>query len=185
MNQTGNKSGGTYWGAVAEFDSAAAIYHAAEKVTAAGYARVDSHTPFPIHGMDRALRQGPSHLGWFVICAGATGIVAAQLMMWWMNEVDYRMVTSGKPPYTWPPTIPITFELMVLFSALTAVFGMFMLNRLPRHHHPIFEHSTFHRVTNDKFFLSIEATDPKFDRTQTVNFLRDLGGKNVELVADA
>jgi hypothetical protein len=95
------------------------------------------------------------------------------------------MVTSGKPPNTLAPTIPITFELMVLFSALTAVFGMFLLNRLPRHHHPIFEHSTFHRVTNDKFFLSIEAADPKFDRTQTVNYLRDLGGKNVELVADA
>ena len=65
---------------------------------------------------------------------------------------------------------------------MTAVFGMFALNRLPRHHHPIFNHSTIHRVSNDRFFLSIEATDPKFDRTQTVNFLRDVGGKNVELV---
>ena len=182
MSQTGKSAGTSYWGAIAEFDSPAAIYVAAKKVIASGYARVDSHTPFPIHGMDAALKQGPSHLGWFVVLAGATGIVVAQLMMWWMNAVDYEIVTSGKPPYAWPPTIPITFELMVLFAALTAVFGMFALNRLPRHNHPIFNHSTIHRVSNDRFFLSIEATDPKFDRTQTVNFLRDVGGKNVELV---
>ncbi len=184
MNQSSNNPSKTYWGAVAEFDSATAIYQAAGKTTSAGYVRVDSHTPFPVHGIERMLRHGESHLGWFVVAAGLIGILVAQLMMWWMNEVDYRMVTSGKPPYAWPPTIPVTFELMVLFASLTAVGGMLLLNRLPRHHHPLFEHSTFHRVSNDRFFLSIESTDPKFDRTQTVNFLRELGGKNVELIVE-
>jgi hypothetical protein len=158
------------WGIVAEFDSARAIYQAAEKTTAQGYTRVDAHTPFPV--------------GWLVLCGGITGICLAQLMMWWMNGVDYVMWVSGKTPYAWETTIPITFELMVLLAGITAVFGMFGLNKLPRLHHPIFSHKTFWRVTDDRFFLSIEATDPKFDSVQTVRFLESLGGKNVAVVED-
>jgi hypothetical protein len=172
------------WGIVAEFDSARAIYQAAEKTTAQGYTRVDAHTPFPVHGLDKALKQGPSPLGWLVLCGGITGICLAQLMMWWMNGVDYVMWVSGKTPYAWETTIPITFELMVLLAGITAVFGMFGLNKLPRLHHPIFSHKTFWRVTDDRFFLSIEATDPKFDSVQTVRFLESLGGKNVAVVED-
>ncbi len=172
------------WGVVAEFDSAAAIYNAAEKTTAAGYSRVDAHTPFPVHGIDHVLRQGPSGLGWIVVCCGALGILLAQLMMWWMNAVDYPFWVSGKQPYAWPSTIPITFELMVLLSGFGAVFGMFGLNRLPRLHHPIFAHSSIWRVTDDRFFLSIEATDPKFDSQATVQFLKSLGGQNVEVVEE-
>lgn len=172
------------WGIVAEFDSARAIYQAAEKTTAQGYTRVDAHTPFPVHGLDKALKQGPSPLGWLVLCGGTTGICLAQLMMWWMNGVDYVMWVSGKTPYAWETTIPITFELMVLLAGITAVFGMFGLNKLPRLHHPIFSHKTFWRVTDDRFFLSIEATDPKFDSVQTVRFLESLGGKNVAVVED-
>ena len=175
---------GQAWAVLAEFDSAHAIYHAAKQVTDAGYTRVDSHTPFPIHGLDQALRQGPSHLGWFVVCGGILGIASAQLMMWWMNAYDYEMWVSGKQPYAWPSTIPITFELMVLLSALTAVFGMFVLNKLPRLHHPIFEYSRFDKITDDKFVLSIEAIDPKFDRTGTVQFLEKIGGKHVEVVQE-
>jgi hypothetical protein len=174
----------TLWGVVAEFHSPAAIYQAAKKTTDQGYTRVDSHTPFPIHGIERALKHPPSHLGWFVICGGIAGITAAQLMMWWMNAVDYPIYVSGKLPYAWPATIPVTFELMVLLSALTAVFGMFALNRLPRHYHPIFRHSTIHRVSDDRFFLSIEARDPKFDRSGTAEFLASIGGTNVELLEE-
>ncbi len=172
------------WGIVAEFESASAIYQAAEKTTAQGYTRVDAHTPFPVHGLDKALRQGQSHLGWIVICCGMTGILLAQLMMWWMNDVDYTMWVAGKEPYAWPTTIPVTFELMVLLSGFGAVFGMFGLNKLPRLNHPIFTHKTFWRVTDDRFFLSIEATDPKFDSQQTVRFLESIGGKNVAVVED-
>ena len=173
-----------HWGVVAEFDSAAAIYKAAEQTTQMGYTRVDAHTPFPVHGLDKALRQGPSHLGWIVVCCGFTGICLAQLMMWWMNAYDYPMWVSGKEPYWWPSTIPITFELMVLLSAFGAVFGMFGINKLPRLHHPIFNHSTIGRATDDRFFLSVEATDPKFDRNETKKFLESIGGKHVELVED-
>lgn len=172
------------WGIVAEFDSARTIYQAAEKVTAQGYTRVDAHTPFPVHGLDKALRQGPSYLGWIVVCCGFTGICLAQLMMWWMNAYDYTIWVSGKEPYAWPATIPITFELMVLLSGFGAVFGMFGLNKLPRLNHPIFTHKTFWRVSDDRFFLSIEATDPKFDSAQTARFLESIGGKHVEIVED-
>lgn len=174
----------TKWGVVAEFETPAAIYAAAEKVTAQGYTRVDAHTPFPVHGLDGALRQGPSPLGWIVVCCGLTGIALAQLMMWWMNAVDYTMWVSGKTPYAWQTTIPVTFECMVLLSGFGAVFGMFFLNRLPRLHHPIFQHSSIWRVTDDRFFLSIEATDPKFDSHQTPRLLESLGGKHVEILED-
>lgn len=174
----------SYYGVVAEFATASAIYAAAEKATAAGYTRVDAHTPFPVHGIDKALKQGPSHLGWLVICGGLTGIGLAQLMMWWMNAVDYPIWVSGKEPYAWQPTIPITFELMVLLSALVATFGMFALNRLPRFYNPIFKHSTFHRCSDDRFFLAIESKDPKFDRVKTVELLKQIGGAHVELIED-
>ncbi|MCR9244459.1 MAG: DUF3341 domain-containing protein [bacterium] len=172
------------WGIVAEFDSAAAIYEAAKKTTDEGYSRVDAHTPFPVHGIDDQLKQRPSGLGWIVVCCGLTGILLAQLMMWWMNAVDYPIWVSGKTPYAWPTTIPITFELMVLLSGFGAVFGMFGLNRLPRLHHPIFKHSSIHRASDDRFFLSIEATDPKFDSAATKSFLEGIGGTNVEIVED-
>ena len=184
MTTAAASTSGKAWGIVAEYDSAAAIYQAAKKVTDAGYRRVDSHTPFPIHGMDAALKQGPSHLGWLVICGGLTGILAAQGMMYWMNGVDYPLIVSGKPGYAWPSTIPITFELMVLLSALAAVFGMFAMNGLPRLHHPIFKHPTFHRASDDKFFLSVQAKDPMFDQTKTVQLLTELGGTNVELIEE-
>ncbi len=174
-----------YYGVVAEFDSASAIYHAAEKTVAEGYSKVDSHTPFPVHGMDAVLRQGPSHLGWVCAVMGALGIGGAQLMMWWMNGVDYPIWVSGKEPYAWPPTIPITFECMVLLAAFGAVFGMFGMNKLPRLHHPLFNHSTIHRCSDDRFFLSIEAVDPKFDAQRTREFLQSIGGAHVELVEEA
>jgi len=173
-----------YFGVVAEFDSPAAIYKAAQKTTDAGYRRVDAHTPFPVHGLDHALKHGPSHVGWIVICGGALGIGLAQLMQWWMNAVDYEFWVSGKLPYAWPTTIPITFELMVLLSAFAAVIGMFGINRLPRLHSPIFKHSTIHRATDDRFFLSVDARDPQFDPQKTVAFLESVGGAHVELLEE-
>ncbi|MHC4078800.1 MAG: DUF3341 domain-containing protein, partial [Planctomycetota bacterium] len=142
----------TYYGVVAEFETAADIYHAAEKVTQAGYHRVDAHTPFPVHGIDKALKQGDSHVGWICAFLGLAGILLGQLMMWWMNGYDYPFIVAGKRPYDWPPTIPITFECMVLLAAFGALIGMLTLNKLPRLHHPVFNHSTFHRAGDDRFF---------------------------------
>ena len=169
---------------LAEYDSAGDLLHAAEKVRDAGYTHWDTHSPFPIHGMDAAMGLPDSKLGLIVFPIGLAGTTLAFLMMWWMNGHDYPIWVSGKEPYAWPTTIPITFECMVLLSAFAAVFGMFGMNKLPRLHHPIFNHSTIVRATDDRFFLSIEATDPKFDSRETVRFLESLGGRHVELVED-
>ncbi len=174
----------SYYGIVAEFETAADIYHAAEEVSEVGYRRVDAHTPFLVHGLDRALGQKDSHVGWICAFMGLSGILLGQLMMWWMNGVDYPFVVAGKRPYDWPTTIPITFECMVLLAAFGALFGMLALNKLPRLNQPVFSHSTFHRVSDDRFFLSVEASDPKFDRVETAKFLESLGGQHVELVED-
>ena len=172
------------YAAVAEFESAADIYHAAETVVAEGYHKVDAHTPFPVHGIEHVLKQPPSHVGWICLVGGAIGIAGAQLMMWWMNAYDYPIWVSGKLPYAWPPTIPITFECMVLLSAFGAVFGMFGINKLPRLNHPIFKHSQIHRVSDDRFFLSVEASDPLFDWQRTVELLNRVGGNHVELLEE-
>jgi hypothetical protein len=172
------------WGVVAEFDSAAAIYAGAKKVIDQGYTKVDAHTPFPVHGIENVLKQGASHVGWIAAFMGLCGIAGAQLMMWWMNKVDYEIWVSGKPPYAWESTIPITFECMVLLASFGALFAMLGINKLPRLHNPLFRHSTFHRASDDRFFLSIDSTDPKFDQMRTPQVLAEAGGHHVEVIED-
>ena len=169
---------------LAEFDSPGAVLHAAEKVRDAGYKVWDTHTPFPIHGMDAAMGMKDSILGLIVFPVGLTGTTLAFLMMWWMNGVDYPLVIGGKPPFSLPSMIPIMFELTVLLSAFATVFGMFHLNRLPRHHHPIFNSDRFASFSNDKFFLSIESTDPKWNLEKTRALLESCHPSHVELVQD-
>lgn len=169
---------------LAEFDTPAAVLHAAEKVRDAGYKDFDTHSPFPIHGMDKAMGLTDSKLGLIVFPVGMTGTTLAFLMMWWMNGVDYPLVIGGKPPFSIPSMIPIMFELTVLLSAFATVFGMFHLNRLPRHHHPLFNSDRFGSFSNDKFFLSIESTDPKWSLEKTRSLLESCHATNIELVED-
>ncbi len=169
---------------LAQFESTADVVHAAEKVRDAGYTQWDTHSPFPIHGMDKAMGLKDSFLGLLVFAGGATGVTTAVVMIWWMNGVDYPIVIGGKPPFSLPSSVPIMFELMVLFSALTAVFGMFGINKLPRHHHPIFESEKFRAATDDKFFISVEAEDPKFDPERTKEFLNELNPTSIELLEE-
>ena len=148
---------------LAEFDTAGKVLHAAEKLRDAGYTQFDTHSPFPIHGMDAAMGLSDSKLGLLVFPVAMAGTATAFTMMWWMNGIDYPLVIGGKPPFSLPSMVPIMFELTVLFSAFATVFGMLHLNRLPRHHHPVFNSERFTGATDDKFFLSVEADDPKFD----------------------
>ncbi len=169
---------------LAQFDTTADVLHAAEKVRDAGYTQWDTHSPFPIHGMDKAMGLKDSFLGLLVFVGGLTGVTTAVVMIWWMNGVDYPIIIGGKPPFSLPSSVPIMFELMVLFSALTTVFGMFGINKLPRHHHPIFESDRFRAATNDKFFISVEADDPKFDPERTRAFLNELHPVGIELLEE-
>jgi len=172
---------------LAEFETAHDVLHAAEKVREAGYRMWDTHTPFPVHGMDRAMGLSDSRVGWIVISMAVTGLSVAFLMMHWMNGVDYPLNIGDKPagaPGSLPSMVPIMFELTVLFSAFGAVFGMFHLNRIPRHHHPLFESDRFRRATDDRFFLSIDADDPKFDVDRTTALLKDAHAAHVEVIEE-
>ncbi len=153
----------------------------------AGYARWDTHTPFPVHGMDRAMGLKDSRIGWIVITFAVTGLTGAFVMMHWMNGVDYPLVVGDKPggaPGTLPSMVPILFELTVLLSAFGAVLGMLHLNRLPRHHHPVFESDRFRQASDDRFFISIEADDPKFDVDTTRRLLEAARAKHVEIIEE-
>lgn len=167
---------------LAEYSSAGEVLHAAEKLRDAGYSVFDSHSPFPIHGMDRAMGLPDSKLGWIVFACGLTGTTLGFTMMYWMNGIDYPLIIGGKPPASIASMIPIMFELTILLSAFGAVFGMFHLNRLPRHHHPIFESNSFERFSDHRFFISVEASDPKFHLERTKEFLEKTHPLQVELV---
>lgn len=172
---------------LAEFKSAHDVVHAAEKVRDAGYVRWDTHTPFPVHGMDKAMGLKDSRLGWIVIAFALTGLSGAFVMMHWMNGVDYPTIVGDKPagaPGTIPSMVPIMFELTVLLSAFGAVLGMFHLNGLPRHNHPVFVSERFRLASDDKFFISIEAEDPKFDVTATKTLLEDAHASHVEIIEE-
>ena len=148
---------------LAEFGSAQDVLRAAAAMREAGYTRYDVHSPFPIHGIERAMGLGDSRLGWFVFGFAVLGLCGAFAMMHWMGVIDYPLIIGGKPPGALPPMVPVAFELTILFSAFGAIVGMLHLNRLPRHHHPIFESARFTRASDDKFFVSLAGSDPKFD----------------------
>lgn len=168
--------------ALAEFDTVDEVMHAAEKVRDRGYRSWDVYTPYPVHGMDAAMGLKDSHLGWIVLCCGLTGVTLAILMMQWMNGYDYPVIIGGKPADAIPSMVPIMFELTVLLSSFGAVFGMLGLNKLPQHHHPVFFSDRFESCSDNKFFISIEAEDPKFDKDSTAKFLQSLHASHVELV---
>ena len=172
---------------LAEFKSAHDVLHAAEKVHEAGYVRWDTHTPFPVHGMDKAMGLRDSRMGWIVIACALTGLTGGFVMMHWMNGVDYNLVIGDKPggaPGTLPSMVPILFELSILFSAFGAVFGMLAVNGLPRHHHPVFESDRFRLASDDRFFISIEADDPKFDLDGTQTLLQGAHAHHVEVIEE-
>jgi len=149
---------------MAEFENEHDLLHAAEKVRDAGYTRTDAFTPFPVHGIDHALGIKPTILPFIVLCAGLTGLCTALLMQWWMNAVDYPYIISGKPFGITPASIPVSFELTILFSAFTSVLGMLALNGLPRFSNPVFTNPKFDRATDDRFFLYVDAKDKYYNR---------------------
>ena len=169
---------------LAEFKTPGELYRACEKIRDAGYTKWDAHTPFAVHGLDKAMGIKPSPLPFIVLGGALTGASGGFLLQWWVASSAYRLVISGKPFFSWPAFIPITFELGVLFGALSAIIGMFALNELPRLHHPLFNSKRFERASDDRFFIAIEATDPKFDIDATRKFLEGLHPQAVETVED-
>lgn len=179
-----NDTAARTWGMLAEFQSASEIYHACEKVRDAGFARWDAHTPFPVHGLDDAMGLSASRLPWVTLCIGLSGTVTGITLQWWVHSVAYPLVISAKPYFAWPTYVPVIFELSVLFSAFATIFSIMGFCRLPRWNHPLFNSARFLKASDDRFFISIEAGDPKFDAGGTAEFLRGIGAKHVELVEE-
>jgi hypothetical protein len=174
------------YGLGAQFDSAAALMKAAEKIRDAGFSKWDVHTPFPVHGMDRAMGLGKSWLSAPVLIGGVTGTLTAVLLTCIPSFGLYPMIVDGKP-YTWPTVpafVPIFFELTVLFSAFSTVFALLIMNQLPKWYHPVFNWERFAKVTDDGFFIVIEARDAKFSETKTRALLEEIGGSHVTLIHD-
>lgn len=172
------------YGLLAEFPDPGALLHAAEAVREEGYSHFDTHSPFPIHGMDDAMGLGNSKVGYFTFLGGVTGLVTATLLQWWTAAVDYPLNISGKPFFAVEPSVPIMFELTVLFAAFGAVGGMLALNGLPRPYNPLFYSERFEGASDDRFFLHIAASDDQFDAEETARTLRSIGALHIELVQD-
>ena len=162
------------FGLAAEFDSPEALVEAAERLRDAGYTRAEAYTPFPVEGLSRALGFRRTKIAMIVLIGAIIGTAGAFGMQWYANVISYPWNIGGKPPNSWPAFIPITFELGVLGAALAAVIGMLALNGLPQPYHPMFNLPQFSLASRDRFFLCIEATDPKFDLDQTRRVLEDL-----------
>lgn len=173
---------GEPYGIAGWFDTPAGLYHACEKLRDKGYLHFDAQTPFPVHGLEKAMGLKPSPLPWFVLCGGATGLTSGIALTYYTNY-DYAMNVGGKPPFSWQIYIPVYFELTVLFSALTCFFGLWILCGLPRFFHPTMTHKTFTKTTTDAFFLCIEAKDAKYDAAKTRALLEELGARDVEEVS--
>ncbi len=170
------------WGLLAEFDSPAALFRAAERVRDAGFTQWDAHSPFPVHGLESAMGLKRSQVPIVVLALGLGGAAAGMALQWWVATRAYPLVVSGKPFFSWPAFVPIMFECGVLGGATGAVLGFLGLSRLPRHHHPLFASKRFERVTDDRFFISIESWDPRFDPSATTKLMESLGARSVELL---
>jgi len=185
------------WGVLGEFDDVTRVVHAARAARDAGYRRFDVHSPFPIHGIDGAIGIRPTILPWIVLLMGLTGMATGfVLTIFTMGDLGivvpgppgapplepYPFLISGKPFISLPAFIPPIFELTILLSAFGAVFGMFLLNKLPLLYQPLFKSATFKRATDDRFILVVEARDREFESQKTQAFLREQGALSTEEV---
>ena len=184
-NGNGNGNGSLpEYGLLAQYEDVTSLKKAAERVRDAGYENWDCHTPFPVHGLDPAMGIRRTRLPYVIITGGFLGLMTAIVMQWWMNAVDYPFIISGKPFWSVPANVPIMFELTVLFSGITAFLSTLGRNGLPRFHHPLFNSDRFAAATDDKFFIAIEASDPKFDSAGTRELLEGTKPTSIESVVD-
>ncbi len=172
------------YGLMAEFDTPDQLVKAAGRFRADGYRYVNAYTPFPVEGLAEAVGFRRSSVPLLTLIGGLFGGIGGFYMQYWMSAVSYPVNIGGRPLNSWPAFIPVTFELTILGAALFAVLGMLALNKLPMPHHPVFNVARFARASKDRFFLCIEARDPKFDRAQTAQFLESLEAHDVTEVED-
>jgi hypothetical protein len=171
----------TPYGLVATFLTAPDAYHAAEKARDAGFSKWDLHSPFPIHGIDKAMGLPRSIVPRFTLAGGILGFFTGMLIVWYMNW-DYPLIVGGKPYFSPIFPFPIFYELTILLAAFGTLGGMFLINLLPRLNHPFFDYANYGESSDDKFQLVIEVEDPRYDPVATRDFLHEIGGLNIELI---
>lgn len=167
------------YGLIARFDTAPEIYHAAQQVRDAGYKNWDCITPFPVHGLDGAMGVRRSHVPKISLLGGITGFTTGMLMIWYMNGFDYPLVVGGKPYFSPLFAFPVAYELTILFTAFATIAGMFVLNLLPQHYHPVLKSKEIVRGLDDAFYVVIEARDPRFDLARARALLNQAGAKEI------
>ena len=204
ISKVGKAASSTLYGLVAEFEDPDVLVAAAEKVRTAGYRKIDAYTPFPVHGLAEALDFHDWRIPWLIFICGCTGAFAGYMLEFttatpvfqllpeglariirhlpMMNEMSYPLNVGGRPFHSWPTFIPAAYEMTILFSAFGAFFGMLGLSKLPQPHHEIFNAPRFELASQDRFFLCIEAVDPKFDYENTWELLQGLGAESVSEV---
>jgi len=168
------------YGLIATFDTPAAVMHAAEQVRDAGYRQWDVITPFPIHGMDEAMGVRRSRVPRISLAGGITGFCTGMSMIWFMDKFDYPLTVGGKPLFSPLFAFPVSYELTILFTAFATIGGMFVLNGLPMHYHPVLNSDKMKLATDDKFFIVIEKADGRFNLENTKALLAKVGGQDIE-----
>lgn len=167
------------YGLIATFETAPELYHAAEKVRDAGYRHWDCITPFPVHGLDKAMGLRRSIVPRISLAGGVTGFITGMSLIWWTGGVDYQLIVGGKPLFSPMFAFPVSYELTILFTAFATIIGMFVLNGLPMHYHPVLKYEHIRRGMDDTFFIVIESRDPRFNLGNTKALLEKAGGKVV------
>jgi hypothetical protein len=171
-------------GLMAEFENPNALVAAAYRAHFEGYRKMDAYSPFPIEELHEALGMHHTRLPLIVLIGGLCGCIGGYLLQYWVSAVAYPINVGGKPFHSWPAFIPVTFECTILLASLSAVLGMLALNGLPMPYHPVFNLPRFALASRNRFFLCIEAQDPRFDLDGTRRFLETLGAREVSSVAD-
>ncbi|MGB7068131.1 MAG: DUF3341 domain-containing protein [Pyrinomonadaceae bacterium] len=167
------------YGLLAEFDSATELVDAATSIRDAGYTKTDAFSPYPLHEIDEALGVKRSILPYLVFGGGIAGLLTGLGLQYFVHVIDYPIIVGGRPHFSLPSFIPPMFELTILLAAFTAIFGMLFLNGLPSPYHPVFNVPRFALATREKFFLLIEANDPKYDHENTKAFMQSLNPQEV------
>jgi hypothetical protein len=172
------------FGLMAEFEEHDLLLEATRRAYSEGYRRMDAYSPFPVEGLAEALGREYSPVPLFALIGGMIGGLGGYFMEWYSMARLYPLNVGGRPYNSWPNFIPVTFELTVLIASLSAFIAVFVLNRLPQPHHPVFNVPEFERASIDRFFLCIEAEDPKFALKETRVFLENLKAVKVTEVLE-
>ena len=161
------------------FETPGALMRAAEQVRDAGYRKWDCIAPFPVHGIDKAMGVGRSRVPRISLVGGIIGFCTGMSMIWFMDAFDYGLTVGGKPLFSPLYAFPVSYELTILFTAFATIGGMFLLNGLPMHYHPVLNFENIRRGTDDLFYIVIERADPRFSPEDTRALLEKIGGKEI------